>query len=654
MLFQLRRAFPLPVLVLILLVVASAKAAPAPTSRASNPLQLSPTPQQLSFQGPAITLSQRDVTIVIGNTTDLGALDVIKTVVASVGGNTVISPTSTGKGTQIVIGTQAENHLAVDIAKVFTGKSADGLLPDGYVLATGTYHGQPSVVLNGVDQRGTYYAAQTLRQLVRDHEIPGVHVRDWPLMSIGGSIEGFYGEPWSHQARLDQLVFYGKHKMNTYIYTPKDDPLLRAKWRSLYTGDALSQLQELVETANANHVDFTFALSPGLDLCYSSDADFKTTIEKFDQVRKLGVRSFYIAFDDIPTVFHCDSDKQKWVDSGNWHWLADAQAYYLNRIQEEYLVPNGLNDLEIVPTNYAGSAPDPYKGELGTMLNKNISIQWTGEGVFSDQINDTSVQRADTTYVTDKLFLWDNFPVNDGKRDRLFLNPLTGRAPGLYKYLLGFTSNPMEQAYASMPALANYGDYMWNGPTYNAQDSMAMVLWELSGADKKVHDALLAFVDLNQDWPYRSPEVHAPQLSQDVAAFWAGRTKKSTTTPGGDNGRATLSSRLALLATLPDVLPRMAMKGFADDVAPWTTVAMQWAKACQHLISMLDALDRGDQAQATTEFHAAEAWMMKTKAATVNDRNDQGEELPKSIIPITGDGVFDQFWANATAVYKGQ
>ncbi|KAJ5880686.1 uncharacterized protein N7473_011739 [Penicillium subrubescens] len=626
----------------------------APTGPDNSLPVVSPTPQQISSSGKGVSLAGGAVTIVTGNATDSATIDTIKAIVSAAGGNAIVSSKPTGHGTQIVIGTESENNLATTIAKVLTGKSADGLDADGYVLASGDYLGQPSIVLNGVDKRGTFYAAQTLRQLGSSHKVPGIKIRDWPLMPIRGSIEGFYGEPWSHQARLDQFVFYGKHKMNTYIYTPKDDPLLRANWRTLYTGDALTQLQELIDTANTNHVDFTFALSPGLDLCYSSDTDFNSTITKFDQARKLGVQSFYIAFDDIPTQFHCDSDKQKWIDTGNWHWLADAQAYYLNRIQTEYVIPNGLKDLETVPTNYAGSKPDPYKEEFGTMLNKNISIQWTGEGVFSDQINDTSVQQADSTYVTDKLFLWDNFPVNDGNRNRLFLNPLTGRSPDLYKYLLGFTSNPMEQAYASMPALANYGDYMWNGPKYNADNSMAAILWELSGSDKTVHDALLAFVDINQNWPYRTPEVHSPELSKDIAAFWAARQASSKIKPGPGDGQSALEKRLALLTTLPNVLPRMAMKGFADDVAPWATVAMQWAKACQHLITMLGAIDDGDKTKADSEFNLAQEWVNKTKAKTVNDRNDAGQELPNSITPITGDGSFDAFLANATTIYEGQ
>lgn len=607
-----------------------------------------PPPQQYSSSGGPVVPLLGPVTIVTGNTTDESTINAVKAIVSSAGGNPTVSPQSTGSGIQIVIGTEEENAAAANIAKALTGNSADGLAADGYVLASGVYQQQPSVVLNGVDTRGTFYAAQTLRQLVENHHVAGVKVRDWPLMPIRGSIEGFYGLPWSHQGRLDQFVFYGKHKMNTYIYTPKDDPLLRADWRTLYSGDNVTQLQELVDTANANHVDFTFALSPGLDVCYSSDSDFNATTAKFNQVRGMGVHSFYIALDDIPLEFHCDSDKQRWPDTGNWHWLADAQAFYLNRIQEEYIVPNGLKDLETVPTNYAGSAPDPYKGEFGTQLNKNISIQWTGEGVFSDTINHTSVQQADSTYVTDKLFLWDNFPVNDGKRDRLFLNPLTGREADLYKYLLGFTSNPMEEPYASMPALANYGDYTWNGPAYNADASMAAILWELSGSDSNVHDAVVAFSDLNQNWPYREPEVNSPQLNADIASFWAARN-------GSSSGNTTaLRNRLQLLTTLPNVLPNMAMKGFATDVAPWSTVAMQWATACQHLISMLNAIDAGDQSTADSEYNTAQEWVNKTMAKTVNDRNNNGQDLPDSITPVTGEEAFNTFYNNATAIYKSQ
>lgn len=606
-----------------------------------------PTPQEITLTSGKVSLTG-DVTIVTDDFKDSATISKVKEVIAAAGGNAVLASKSSGNGTQIFVGTEAEAGVAVAAAKALAGNSANGLDADGYVFASGNYEQQPSIVLNGVDTRGTFYAAQTLRQLLDGDHIPGIKVRDWPLMSIRGSIEGFYGVPWSHEARLDQFAFYGKHKMNTYVYTPKDDLLLRAKWRTLYSGDELTQLKELVETANANHVDFTYALSPGLDVCYSSDEDFDATVAKFNQLRDFGVSNFYIALDDIPLEFHCDADKKKWPKTKNDEWIADAQTFYLNRVQTEYIEPNNLEDLETVPTHYAGSATSPYKTEFGTKLNKKIRVQWTGEGVFSDEITVDSVVAADKSYVTENLFLWDNFPVNDANRDRLFLNPLTKRAAELYKHLLGFTSNPMNQPYASMATLANYGDYTWNGPSYDATKSTEASLWELSGTDTTVHNALIAFTDLNQNWPYQNPQVNATQLNKDITAFWTARKA------GTSDGTGALKDRLELIISIPDVLPDMAMKAFATDVAPWATVAKQWATACKHLITMLEALDDKDQSTADAEFNSAKEWVEKTKAKTVDDRNAQGEDLPKSIVPTTGDGAFDKFLTGATAIYDGK
>src|SRR5690606_4558813 len=120
-----------------------------------------------------------------------------------------------------------------------------------------------------------------------------------------------------------------EHKMNTYVYTPKDDDYLRYRWREPYPQDELDRIAELVDQANEHHVKFTFALSPGNDVCYSSDADLDATTAKLDQLRALGVTSFYVALDDIPLTLHCAEDRARFTAS-NFRYLADAQAFYLN------------------------------------------------------------------------------------------------------------------------------------------------------------------------------------------------------------------------------------------------------------------------------------------------------------------------------------
>ena len=123
----------------------------------------------------------------------------------------------------------------------------------------------------------------------------GVEIRDWPTMRYRGSIEGFYGTPWSHADRLDHLDYLGAHRMNTYEYAPKDDPYHREQWRDPYPADKLAELGELVDRARQNKVDFTFALSPGLSICYTDDADFQALIAKFEALYALGARSFNVA-----------------------------------------------------------------------------------------------------------------------------------------------------------------------------------------------------------------------------------------------------------------------------------------------------------------------------------------------------------------------
>jgi hyaluronoglucosaminidase len=489
-----------------------------------------------------------------------------------------------------------------------------------------------------------FYAAQTLRQLVgADGVVPGVEIRDWPLMEIRGAIEGFYGIPWSHEARLDQLEFYGEHKLNTYIYTPKDDLKLRYEWRDPYEGAELDRLAELVETANRHHVKFTFALSPGNDVCYSAQEDLDATVAKFEQLRGLGVTSFSVPLDDIPLQLHCDADKERFT-AGNWGWLADAQTHYLNRIQREYVEPNGLEPLQTVPTNYAGSAEDPYKGRFGDVLDDDVRVQWTGEGVFSDTVTSESVQRAARTYRTDHLFVWDNFPVNDGRRDRLFLNPLTGRDGDLHEHLAGFTSNPMIQPYASMPALVGYGDYTWNPPAYDAAASHARALDELAG-DDDVRAALETFVDLNQLWPYRTATVQAPAFTADAEAFWAAYER------GEDDGRAALLDRLAAIEALPAALAPMAEPGFYADARPWIDAAAHWASAMLAETRMLAALDDGDRDGASDHAAQAREHLALAGRPTVDDQGSDGEYHEDRIVPHVGDERFEAFSARALRLF---
>ena len=59
---------------------------------------------------------------------------------------------------------------------------------------------------------------------------------------LRGIVEGFYGRPWTHEARIDMFAFMQAHGLNAYIYAPKDDELHRDSWRTPYDAASLAHV----------------------------------------------------------------------------------------------------------------------------------------------------------------------------------------------------------------------------------------------------------------------------------------------------------------------------------------------------------------------------------------------------------------------------
>lgn len=556
------------------------------------------------------------------------------------------------------------NQNQVDIDQAYFGLSGDKeidrqlnnlgsetaatLNDNGYLIKSGLVNNKKTLVVQGKDATGLFYAINNLNNLInKKSDLTNVNISESPQMSIRGVIEGFYGEPWSQQARKDLFKFMGEHKMNVYIYSPKDDDYLRNNWKELYPQDKLDQIKDLVAAAKKNHVSFVYTLSPGNDITYSSQEDFDKTVAKLNQLKEIGVTQFYIALDDIPLgMTSADSEVFKNHATKNypnnpWSALADAQAYYVNRVQNEYIKKNNLPDLWLVPTNYSGSQQDPFKEAQGEALDKNIRLQWTGEGVFSGDITDDSVEQAKKTYNSDHIFIWDNFPVNDSDQDRLYLNPLKGRSKRLYKIMDGFTSNPMIQPYASWLGIAGYGDYMWNADTYNPLATQDNIIREMAGDDPDALVAMQSFVDLNQYWDYAATEdkVHAPILSTFINAF----EESPYGSANYETNKAKLLERLDIIANTPETLKNMKVTGFYNDSLPWINAASHWAKA---MISSINILDKINSGQTTSAMLSNDFSMMSDQInqANVKAVPDSRTGKPDLVItPSVGDGVFQNF-----------
>jgi protein O-GlcNAcase/histone acetyltransferase len=100
-----------------------------------------------------------------------------------------------------------------------------------------------------------------------------------------------------------------KWGMDSYLYAPKDDYKHRAYWRELYTVEEADHLTGLIAAARDNGIAFYYALSPGLDISYSSTKEVGILKRKLEQVSQFGCTAFALLFDDIEPEMS-ESDKE--------------------------------------------------------------------------------------------------------------------------------------------------------------------------------------------------------------------------------------------------------------------------------------------------------------------------------------------------------
>jgi hyaluronoglucosaminidase len=630
---------------------------------------VTPTPREMRWLGPDVSVPP-EVDVVAADDVAAATTDTVTEVLRAAGARTV---RELGPGER----DRVEAPLVVDVGALGTEPTTSPLrdaglevpadVPaEGYALAAFTREGGTAeIVLAGVDAAGTFYAAQTLRQLLTGATgrsdagtapaaVAGVGVVDHPAMRHRGAIEGFYGSPWTQQERLDQLAFYGRFKLNTYIYAPKDDPYHRDRWREPYPAEQVAGLRSLIDRAAANQVRFTFAVSPGISICYSDPADLDALVAKLGAVYQLGVRAFSVALDDIVyTRWNCDGDRSRYGAPSS-EAAARAQVELLNALQRGFIADHeGAQPLQMVPTEYRGTDDSPYRRVIREQLDPAVEVMWTGSMVVPPEITGDEAAAAAGVFGR-RTLVWDNTPVNDYQptEGRLILAPYHRRQRGLSAEVTGIVLNPMNQAAASKVQLIGAADFGWNDAAYDPVRAHRAAAAHLAGgtggagADPPTVDALLAFFDLENLAPTSATsgtvsQPQAPALARQLDAFraaWDGGDR-----PGAIGGLRPYAQQLA---GAPDVIRRgVADPGFVADAQPWLDATALWGQA---LVASLDALEAqiaGDVAGAQARFADADA--LADQAGAIE--TIPGETRPQGPVRV-GDGVLDVFIAGAQAL----
>jgi hyaluronoglucosaminidase len=399
-------------------------------------------------------------------------------------------------------------------------------------------------------------------------------------------------------------------------------------------------------------VRFTFAISPGVSICYSDPADLEALVAKLDAVYQLGVRAFSVALDDIVhTRWNCDGDQSRYGPPSS-EAAARAQVELLNALQRGFIAGHqGAQPLQMVPTEYRGTDDSPYRRVIREQLDPAVEVMWTGTMVVPPEITVDQAGAAAGVFGR-RTLVWDNTPVNDypPTEGRLILAPYDRRQPGLSAQVTGIVLNPMNQAAASKVQLTGAADFGWNDAAYDPVRAHRAAATYLAGgstgADPPTVDALLAFFDLENLAPTSAAsgtvsQPQAPVLARQLDTFRTAWDRGDR--PGAIAGLRSYAQRLAGAADA--IRSGVADPGFVADAGPWLDATALWGQA---LVASLDALDAqvaGDGAGAQARFDEADA--LADQAAAIE--TIPGETRPQGPVRV-GDGVLDEFIAGARAL----
>lgn len=405
------------------------------TSAVAQKVNISPKPQVITWGNNVAFENNVAYSLTGEKDADVDAVNLLKKHFNTSGGNV-----------EIVIGERGD--AAIEAAGI-----PDADFPEtaeGYYLSI---NGK-KVVIAGNDERGTYYGVQSFIQIASQPQVMEVTISDFPSVVERGLVEGYYGNPYSKSDRMDLFEFFGRQKMNIYIYGPKDDVYHKGKWREPYPTALGNEIAEYAKVAKSHKVDFVWAIHPGVDIKWTK-ADSVNIVNKLKSMYDLGIRTFAVFFDDI------------WGDGTDPTRQAGLMNYITEELNNAY---DDVNPLILCPTQYnKGWTSGNYLNILGTKMDKSVRIMWTGNSVV-DMIGKDDMDWINNQ-ISRKAYIWLNYPVTDYCINHLLMGPTYGNDLNIAETLSGFTSNPMEYAMASKLSLYSIGDYCWNMPAYDSDAS---------------------------------------------------------------------------------------------------------------------------------------------------------------------------------------
>lgn len=299
----------------------------------------------------------------------------------------------------------------------------------------------------------------------------------------GFAWRGTKGWLWKPEQYLSEIPYLAKYRMNFLMNcygsmcdienVPFGDPRCN-RWYEPLPEAKKRAYEKVVRACQHQDVTFCFSMNPNLSsnryVNSGKPEDVDALWLHYEWMQGLGVKWFNISLDDITTG----------ID-------AVGQAKVVNEILRRLRAKDPDVQMIFCPTYYWGDGTEkdqkPYLEALARELDEDVYLFWTGDAV----VGPITRKAADTFRSIGKrrIFLWDNYPVNDGK-PTMHLGPVMNRAPDLNAVVDGYMANPLHtQTEANRIPLLTCADYAWNPAAYDPQRSIEQAILHLEDSDEK-------------------------------------------------------------------------------------------------------------------------------------------------------------------------
>ena len=414
--------------------------------------EIYPKPHEISYEGDSWIL-KNEVNVVYEDGIDEATQDRLDEVFALKDGITVSESDEIVEGkTNVLVGIDGSDGYVDRYAEENVEVSADGLFDklDSYVLDSK----EDVITVLGADTDASFYGLTTLYHIVKQMDsqtIRSFHIEDWADVASRGFIEGYYGNPWSTQDRINLMKWGGYYKLNSYFYAPKNDPKHNAQWRTLYTDEEIETLiKPLADAGNESKCRFVFALHTFMNNPVRFDTeehyqeDLAIVQAKFEQVIEAGVRQVAILADDAANA---GADNYIRVLNDMTEWLAEMGEKY----------PDLKQTLPFCTVEYMYNGQSYYQ-----QFPENVQIVMTGGKIWGEVSN--SFTETFTNTAGRGPYMWINWPCTDNSKNHLIMGGYsTFLHPGVDpSKIQGIVLNPMQQSEPSKVAIFGNACYSWN------------------------------------------------------------------------------------------------------------------------------------------------------------------------------------------------